>query len=33
MEVIACVSDGREAVQMAREAQPDVVLMDLSMPD
>jgi DNA-binding NarL/FixJ family response regulator len=33
MEVIACVADGREAVQMAREARPDVVLMDLSMPE
>jgi len=33
MEVIACVSDGREAVRLAREAQPDVVLMDLSMPE
>ena len=32
MEVVACVGDGREAVQLAREAQPDVVLMDLSMP-
>ena len=33
MEVIACVGDGREAVQQARESQPDVVLMDLSMPE
>jgi DNA-binding NarL/FixJ family response regulator len=33
MEVIACVGDGREAVQQARDAQPDVVLMDLSMPE
>ena len=33
MEVIACVGDGREAVQRARDAQPDVVLMDLSMPE
>lgn len=33
MEVIALVADGREAVQLAREAQPDVVLMDLSMPE
>jgi DNA-binding NarL/FixJ family response regulator len=33
MEVIACVADGREAVQQARDAQPDVVLMDLSMPE
>jgi DNA-binding NarL/FixJ family response regulator len=27
------VGDGREAVQQAREVQPDVVLMDLSMPE
>ena len=33
MEVVACVGDGREAVQAARDAQPDVVLMDLSMPE
>src|SRR5688500_12564553 len=33
MEVVAVVGDGREAVQQARDAQPDVVLMDLSMPE
>jgi DNA-binding NarL/FixJ family response regulator len=33
MKVIACVTDGREAVRMARESRPDVVLMDLSMPE
>jgi len=33
MEVVACVGDGREAVQQARDLQPDVVLMDLSMPE
>ncbi len=33
IEVVACVGDGREAVQKARELQPDVVLMDLSMPE
>jgi two-component system, NarL family, response regulator NreC len=33
MEVIACVEDGREAVRMAGETRPDVVLMDLSMPE
>ena len=33
MEVIALVEDGREAVRVAREARPDVVLMDLSMPE
>jgi DNA-binding NarL/FixJ family response regulator len=30
MQVVALVGDGREAVQQAREVQPDVVLMDLS---
>ena len=33
MQVVAIVGDGREAVRMAREVQPDVVLMDLSMPE
>ena len=33
MEVVATVGDGREAVRMAKETQPDVVLMDLSMPE
>src|SRR6185369_5205250 len=33
MEVIACVADGREAVRLAKEAGPSVVLMDLSMPE
>jgi DNA-binding NarL/FixJ family response regulator len=33
MQVIATVGDGREAVRIARESQPDVVLMDLSMPE
>jgi RNA polymerase sigma factor (sigma-70 family) len=33
MDVIACVTDGREAVQAARDSKPDVVLMDLSMPE
>jgi DNA-binding NarL/FixJ family response regulator len=33
MEVIGCVEDGREAVRLAHEAGPDVVLMDLSMPE
>jgi RNA polymerase sigma factor (sigma-70 family) len=33
MEVIACVQDGREAVRCAGETRPDVVLMDLSMPE
>ena len=33
IEVVACVGDGREAVQQSRDLQPDVVLMDLSMPE
>jgi DNA-binding NarL/FixJ family response regulator len=33
MRVVAIAADGREAVRVAREAQPDVVLMDLSMPE
>ncbi|HET7197855.1 MAG TPA: response regulator transcription factor [Burkholderiales bacterium] len=33
MQVVGTVGDGREAVRVAREAQPDVVLMDLSMPE
>ena len=33
MQVVACVEDGREAVRLAREAAPDVVVMDLSMPE
>ena len=33
MEVIGCVQDGREAIQAAGETGPDVVLMDLSMPE
>lgn len=33
MRVVACVEDGRQAVLQAREAAPDVVLMDLSMPE
>src|SRR3712207_5667095 len=32
MEVMALAADGREAVRLARELQPDVVLMDISMP-
>ncbi|HUG79731.1 MAG TPA: response regulator transcription factor [Burkholderiales bacterium] len=33
LEVIATVGDGREAVRVAHELRPDVVLMDLSMPE
>jgi DNA-binding NarL/FixJ family response regulator len=33
LKVVAVVGDGREAVRAAKEMQPDVVLMDLSMPE
>jgi two-component system, NarL family, response regulator NreC len=33
MEVIAEAADGRTAVRMAKELAPDVVVMDISMPD
>ena len=33
MQVVGLVSDGREAVRMAKAHAPDVVLMDLSMPE
>jgi DNA-binding NarL/FixJ family response regulator len=32
MEVMAEASDGREAVDLARELHPDVVIMDVGMP-
>ncbi|MBI4443253.1 MAG: response regulator transcription factor [Acidobacteria bacterium] len=32
MEVVAEASDGREAVQLAMEKKPDVVVMDIAMP-
>ncbi|MBI4458610.1 MAG: response regulator transcription factor, partial [Acidobacteria bacterium] len=32
MEVVGEASDGRQAVQMALETKPQVVVMDLSMP-
>ena len=32
IEVIGLVGDGHEAIAMAREAHPDVVLLDLNMP-
>ena len=32
IEVVGRATDGREAVQLARELEPDLVLMDLSMP-
>lgn len=33
LEVVACIGNGREAVRMAGELAPDVVVMDLSMPE
>ena len=32
-EVCGEAGDGREGIQKARELQPDLVLLDLSMPD
>jgi DNA-binding NarL/FixJ family response regulator len=32
IEVVGQASDGREAVELARALDPDVVLMDVSMP-
>jgi len=33
MEVIGEASDGHSTVELARELQPDIVMMDISMPD
>lgn len=32
MEVVAAATDGRNAVELAKEHSPDVVIMDISMP-
>jgi DNA-binding NarL/FixJ family response regulator len=32
-EIVAEAADGKEAVRMAREVEPDVVIMDVAMPD
>ena len=33
LEVVGAASNGREAVEMFRRTQPDVVTMDLTMPE
>ncbi len=33
MEVIATLEDGRQAVEMARKLKPEVVILDISMPN
>jgi two-component system response regulator NreC len=33
LEVIAEANNGREALEQAKKAQPDIVLMDITMPD
>ncbi len=33
IEIIAEATTGREAIEMAKEHQPDVVLLDIRMPD
>jgi two-component system, NarL family, nitrate/nitrite response regulator NarL len=32
VEVVGSARDGKEAVRLARKVQPDVILMDISMP-
>src|SRR5258706_1531115 len=33
VEVVAIASNGRQAVEMAREHRPDIVLLDINMPE
>ena len=33
LEVVGEAEDGREAISLAAELQPDVILMDLGMPE
>ena len=33
IEVVGAARSGREAIQMTQELKPDVVLMDINMPD
>ena len=33
MQVVAEASDGRSAVNLARELKPDIIVMDIAMPD
>ena len=33
MEVVACARGGREAVQLAEQCSPHVIVLDISMPD
>src|SRR5438067_12659347 len=33
MEVVGHAGDGQEAVRQAQDCQPDVIVMDVSMPD
>ena len=33
MEVVGEAGDGRETIRLARELQPDIVIMDISMPE
>jgi DNA-binding NarL/FixJ family response regulator len=32
-DVVGLASDGREAIQLARKLEPDLILLDLTMPD